>query len=297
MSEFNINTMAIIGVGLIGGSLARALKKHNTVQRVLGYGRRTSSLVKAKQLGVIDDFSTDISEVVKQSDMIVVATPLGSYESLFKSMATHIKPDAIITDVGSVKGNVVEIANSILDDASRFVPGHPIAGTEQSGVEASFAELFEKHRVILTPTASTNVHALGLVTAMWETTGADVTNMEVQRHDKILAATSHLPHMLAYALVDCLATMDESEEIFSNAAGGFADFTRIASSSPEMWHDICYANRNALLTVLDNFDEHINVIRNAIKQNDSQGLLAIFQNAKQQRDAFLDQRQRPLQDD
>lgn len=290
MADFQINTLAILGVGLIGGSLARALKKHNAVNRVIGYGRHTPSLIKAKELGVIDEFDKDLAHVVRAADVIVIATPLGCYEELLQNMKTHVKTDAIITDVGSVKGSVVDAAEKHLSDATRFVPGHPIAGTENSGVEASFAELFEAHRIILTPTTQTNIHALSIITAMWEMTGAEVVNMDVESHDQILAATSHLPHMLAYALVDCLASMEDSDEIFCNAAGGFADFTRIASSSPEMWHDICYSNRKSLLSVLDKFDQHIDQIRQAIVNDDSESLLQIFQNAKQQRDQFMDQR-------
>lgn len=290
MSSFKINTLALIGVGLIGGSLARALKRQRAVNRIIGYGRNPANLRKAVELGVIDDFDTELSGVVKSADVIVIATPLGSYADLFQTMKPHIQSNAIITDVGSTKGCVVEIAQQVLDDVSYLVPGHPIAGTEKSGVEASFAELFEAHRVILTPTDQTNVHALGVITQMWETTGADIVVMDVHRHDDILAATSHLPHMLAYALVDCLAAMEESDEIFSNAAGGFADFTRIASSSPVMWHDICYANRTSLLKVLDKFDQHTDQIRQAILNNNSDHLLDIFQRAKQQRDNFMDQR-------
>jgi len=173
---------------------------------------------------------------------------------------------------------------------ARFVPAHPIAGTERSGIEASFAELFDEHLVILTPVKETDDQAIRAVRQMWEDCGARVVNMEVEQHDRILAATSHLPHMLAYALVECLAEMEEREEIFRFAAGGFRDFTRIASSSAIMWHDVCLANRDALLTVLDDFQEHLGQVRAAIANNDGEQLLEIFSRAKQSRDDFIRRR-------
>ena len=290
MTSFHINRLAIIGVGLIGGSLARSLRQQGVVDHIVGYGRTISSLEKAVKLGVIDEFKTDTAEAVADADVIVLATPLGTFEAILKEIQPVIKADAIITDVGSAKGSVVDAAKSALNNISNFIPGHPVAGTEKSGVDASFAELFEAHRVILTPTEETDPSSLEFIKTMWESTGADVVMMGVEQHDQVLAATSHLPHMLAYALVDCLASMDDSDEIFCNAAGGFADFTRIASSSPEMWHDICYSNRKGLLTVLNKFDEHIDQIRQAIQNEDSKTLLGIFNRAKQGRDNFMDQR-------
>ncbi len=286
----HINRLAIIGVGLIGGSLARALKQANAVDHVLGCGRNVDSLKTAIKLGVIDEYATDPAKAVEDADVIVLATPLKTTESLLKKMQPQIKAEAIITDVGSAKGSVLTAAKNILGDISRFVPGHPIAGTEQSGVAASFAELFDAHRVILTPVEETDREATDFIRQMWELVGADVVCMDILQHDQVLAATSHLPHMLAYALVDCLAGMKESEEIFSNAAGGFADFTRIASSSPQMWHDICYSNRKSLLNVLEQFDLHLNKIKSAIQNDNSSDLLEIFTRAKQERDEFLDQR-------
>lgn len=282
-----INQLAIIGVGLIGGSLARALKRKRACGKVVGYGRDTTHLQKAVDLGVIDEFGLTIANAVKDADVIVLATPLATTETLLKSMHGYLKDTAIITDVGSAKGSVVEAARKALGDHfSRFVPGHPIAGKEKSGVEASTADLFESHRVILTPLPETSVNALELVTNMWETAGAEVVHLSVDQHDEILAATSHLPHMLAYALVDCLAGMQERDEIFRFAAGGFADFTRIASSHPQMWNDICFSNRKQLLKALDLFDEYLNKIRSAIESDNSDELLKIFKRAKETRDQF-----------
>ncbi len=286
-----INKLAIIGVGLIGGSLARALRSKKECEKVVGFGRSRDNLKKAVELNVIDEFSEDIGRVVKNADVIVLATPLASYESLFEAMRDSLSNDVIITDVGSVKGQVVEAARKTLGDIlPRFVPGHPIAGTEQSGVGASFAELFDAHRVILTPLPETNVHAINLITQMWEVTGAEVVHLDVEHHDAVLAATSHLPHLLAYSLVDCLASMQDRSEIFKFAAGGFADFSRIASSHPQMWHDICFSNRKQLLATLEIFSEHLDEVKKAIETEDSEALLTIFTRAKQQRDQFTDQR-------
>lgn len=289
-----INRLAIIGVGLIGGSLARALKRKRACGKVVGYGRDTAHLQKAVDLGVIDEFGLTIANAVTDADVIVLATPLATTEPLLKSMCSYLKDTAVITDVGSAKGSVVDAARKTLDERfPRFVPGHPIAGKETSGVEASTADLFESHRVILTPLPETSINALELVTRMWETTGAEVVHLSVDQHDEILAATSHLPHMLAYALVDCLAGMQERDEIFKFAAGGFADFTRIASSHPKMWNDICFSNRKQLLKALDLFDEYLNRIRSAIESDNSDELLKIFTRAKETRDLFTKLRSKP----
>jgi len=238
-------------------------------------------------LGVIDEYSLTVASAVKEADMVVLATPLATTEPLLRSMRGYLQDNVIITDVGSAKGGVVAAARATLDKLlPRFVPGHPIAGREQSGVEASSADLFTAHRVILTPLPETAVSALDTVTRMWEMCGAEVVHLDVDQHDEILAATSHLPHLLAYALVDCLAGMSERDEIFRFAAGGFADFTRIASSHPQMWHDICFANRKQLLRVLENFDGYLGKIRKAIDQEDSDELLKIFTRAKETRDRF-----------
>lgn len=289
----HIDKLAIIGVGLIGGSLARALRRARACDQIIGFGRNRDHLKKAVELGVIDDFSTQLERVVKDADVIVLATPLKTTESLLREMRPLLKENVVLTDVGSAKTCVIEDAENALGELMpRFVPGHPIAGTEKSGVEASFAGLFEDHRVILTPLPGTAVDALQQVTAMWECVGAEVTHLDAEHHDQILAATSHLPHLLAYALVDCLAGMRDRDEIFEFAAGGFADFTRIASSHPEMWHDICFSNRQQLLAVFDHFNSRLQMIRQAIEQGDSETLLAIFTRAKQSRDRFTDNRKK-----
>jgi len=283
--------VTIIGVGLIGGSLARALKRAGLCQRITGCGRSEGNLKRAVELGVIDDYSIDPPQAAADADLVVLATPLSTTENLLRELAPVLKADALITDVGSAKGSVVAAAARTLGEyLPRFIPGHPIAGTEQSGVEHSFAELFDEHVVILTPLPDSDAEAVERIRRMWKDCGARVITLDIEQHDRVLAATSHLPHLLAYALVDCLAKMEEREEIFRFAAGGFRDFTRIASSSPAMWHDICLANRDRLLDVLDEFDRHLAAVRTALADNDGERLLAIFRRAKTARDGFLETR-------
>jgi len=285
-----INRLAIIGVGLIGGSLARALKSAGVCQTVIGHGRNEKNLTKAKELGVIDEYSLDLAEVISSADVIVLATPLSSTEFLLKAVAENSGKDTIITDVGSIKISVIRSARSILGDHLKFfIPGHPVAGTEQSGVEASFSELFKDHLVILTPLEESHPDAQSLIKSMWEACGAKVVFITPEYHDQVLAATSHLPHLLAYALVHCLETMDEREEIFKFAAGGFKDFTRIASSNPEMWSDICLSNQDYLLKALELFISQLEQITGVINNNDRDGLLQIFSSAKHARDQFLEE--------
>lgn len=282
-----IQRLAIIGVGLIGGSLARALKRAKAVGEVIGCGRNINNLQQAVELGVIDRYETNPAQAVTEADMIVVAVPLGTIASMFAAIRDNLSAQAIITDVGSAKATVVADARQHLGHyLPRFVPGHPIAGTEKSGVAASFAELFEQHRVILTPLPETDPQAMTTVSNMWTQTGAEVIEMSVTHHDEVLAATSHLPHILAYSLVDTLAKMAERTEIFRFAAGGFRDFTRIASSDPQMWHDICLANQQAILQILDSFKTDLAQLITAIQQQDSQYIATVFSRAKSARDKF-----------
>ena len=282
-----IKRLAILGVGLIGGSLALALKKAAAVSQVVGWSRREQTLNRALELGVIDQAETEISEALRGAELVVAAVPVGAMEALFRQVAPHLEQESIITDAGSTKGSVVEAARRAFGGLPPgFVPGHPIAGIEQSGVEAAFPELYQGRRVILTPTPESDPAAVGRVRAMWELCGAEVMEMEVAHHDEVLAATSHLPHLLAYSLVDTLARMDESEEIFQFAAGGFRDFTRIASSDPQMWHDICLANRDALLVMLERFSGDLAQMSDAIRSGDGEYLKQVFIRAKQARDRF-----------
>lgn len=282
------DTITIIGVGLIGGSLAKALKQTNSVAHVVGYDIDESSLQDAMQLGIIDSYHLDIQEAVKDADIIVLALPLSAVDCVFSSIGTTINESVVITDVCSVKSAVTDSARVYLGSAfSRFVPGHPIAGRETYGVQAATAKLFTDHRVILTPVMETETEALQLIKKMWTNVGADVCNLTAKEHDSILAATSHLPHMLAYALVDCLSGLREQDGIFKFVAGGFTDFTRIASSNPQMWHDICFSNRKELLAAIEQYSQHLDKIMEALKCEDSEALLAIFQGAKHSRDSFI----------
>ena len=285
-----IERLCIIGVGLIGGSLARALKQMGEVGEVVGCGRGEVNLQAAVRLGVVDRYDTDPARAVAGADVVVVAVPLGAMEAVLRVIVPQLEPDTVVTDVGSAKSSVIADVERVYGRIpSHFVPGHPIAGTEQSGVEASFATLFQRRRVILTPLAETAAAAHHLVRRMWELTGAEVVDMGVRHHDAVLAATSHLPHLLAYTLVDTLARLDDRAEIFRYAAGGFRDFTRIASSDPKMWHDICVANREQLLEMIALFSADLNRLAEAIRTDDRAAMLAVFQRAKRARDnLYLD---------
>ncbi|MDT8388349.1 MAG: prephenate dehydrogenase/arogenate dehydrogenase family protein [Thiogranum sp.] len=282
-----IRRLCIIGVGLIGGSLARALRAAGEVEEIVGASRNAAHLQKAVDLGVIDRYETDLSAAVKGADMVFVSVPLGAMRAAFEAIRGSLDTGAVVTDAGSAKGSVVEDVQSVFASVPAwFVPGHPIAGTEESGVEASSAELYRGRRVILTPLPETRVEATVRVRTMWEATGAVVREMDVKHHDEILAATSHLPHLLAFTLVESLARMSEKREIFEYAAGGFRDFTRIASSDPVMWRDICLANRDAVLDLLHHFGKDLDVLASAIRNRDEKSILQLFQDAKAARDAF-----------
>lgn len=284
-----IERLAIIGVGLIGGSLARALRAAGAVGEVVGCGRGWPNLERALALGVIDRATDDPARAVMGADVIFVAVPLGAMAGVFAAIKDHLSPDAIITDGGSVKGSVVEDACRVFGTVpDTLVPGHPVAGTEHSGVEASFATLYHKRRVILTPLSHTRPRALQLIERMWLACGAVVTHMDLAHHDEILAATSHLPHMLAFSLVDMLARMKENDEVFKYAAGGFRDFTRIASSSPVMWRDICLANKDALRLTLQNFAKELHSLTEALDEPAGTQLLQIFERSKAARDRYKD---------
>ncbi len=284
-----IGRLAVIGVGLIGGSLARALRRAGLVDEIIGCGRGRANLDMAVKLGVIDRYSHDVGEAVRDADMVFLAVPLGAMHDVFSAMRDSLPKHALITDGGSAKGSVVADCRAAAPELSgRFVPGHPIAGTEKNGVAASFADLYRDRRVILTPLAENDPLAVARVRAMWNACGAEVTEMSVEHHDEVLAATSHLPHMLAFGLVDMLARMKENDEIFRYAAGGFRDFTRIASSNPVMWRDICIANREALGPMLAAFADEMNDLARSIGGGDADGLLDIFERAKAARDRFVD---------
>jgi len=281
-----INRLAIIGVGLIGGSLALALKKTGAVNEVVGYARSEDARQQALELGIIDRAATSMTEAVSHADMVFVAVPMGAMAAIFEEMAEHLSPEAIITDGGSAKAQVVEAARAALGNKFRqFVPGHPIAGTEKSGPSAAFATLYKDHRIVLTPVAETDAAATAKVKAMWQLTGADVFEMQVEHHDTVLAATSHLPHVLAFNLVGMLAQRDDCDDVLRYAAGGFRDFSRIASSDAVMWRDICLGNREAILALLEQYHQGMNRIEKAIREDDGDYLIEVFARAKKARDS------------
>ena len=283
-----INRLALIGVGLIGGSLARALRDAGHVREVVGYGRGLANLQRAVELGVADRIETSLSAAVRDADMVVLATPVGSMAEILSAIAPYLAKQAVVTDVGSVKGTIAAAARAALGaKLSGFVPGHPIAGTERTGVEASFSSLFVGRRVVLTPLPETSAEAVTRVRTMWQAAGADVVSMSVEHHDIVLAATSHLPHLLAYALVDMLARLDDSREIFSFAAGGFRDFTRIASSDPVMWRDISLANRDCDPDMLKKYRAEVDGLITAVAAGDGEKLQSLFARAKVARDALM----------
>jgi prephenate dehydrogenase len=279
--------LCIIGVGLIGGCLALAQRQSGFRGEIVGCDRNGAALEEALALGIIDRAETDPARAVSGADAVVVAVPVGAMESVFAAIAPHLDPGAVITDVGSTKASVVSAARAVWATLPPgFVPAHPIAGTEKSGVGAAFPTLFRGRKVILTPLPESSPTALERVRTLWRDTGAEVVVMPVEHHDEVLAATSHLPHLLAFTLVDTLARMDDSWEIFRYAAGGFRDFTRIASSDPVMWHDICFANREAILGVLTRLEEDLDSLRAAIDCGDGAYVKAVFQRAKRARDHF-----------
>ncbi len=281
------NTVTIIGVGLMGGSLARAIKQNGLALKVIGASRNESHLQEALKLGVIDEYYTDYSVAVKNADLVVLAVPVGAMKPVLNTIKPALKQDAIITDVGSTKQNIQQAVMEIYGEMpANFVLGHPIAGTEQSGVAASFADLYQGKRVILTPSKHTDRLAISKVTALWQGCGALVMEMNCKHHDEVLAATSHLPHMIAYTLVNTLAHMNDKQEIFTYAAGGFKDFTRIASSDPTMWLDISLANKEALLNVLSLFKNDLEKLTSAIVADDDKTIRDMFCFAKQTRDTL-----------
>ncbi len=284
--------LCIIGVGLMGGSVARTARLKGLSKYILGYGRLQDleNLETAKRLGVIDDYTLHIEEAVQDADCVVIATPVESIESILSLLQPVWSDRTIYTDVGSTKANVVAAAQRVFGVVpSNFVLAHPIAGAEQSGVEAAVDDLFVNKRLIISPLNQTRQDALQKIQSFWEYCGSEVSMMEVHRHDAILAATSHLPHILAFALVDMLGHQDEQSEIFNYAAGGFRDFTRIASSDPTMWRDICLANKNEIIPLLQQTKSQLDKIQCLLEHDDGQQLFEIFAYANTARQRFLNQ--------
>lgn len=284
-----INKLTIFGVGLIGGSLALALKKEAYCKTIIGCSRDEKHLQRAEELGVIDSYTLDPIEAVKDADMVLLAVPMRAIPIILEKISKHIDDNTVITDAGSAKGSVITAAKVAFNGKlpKNFVAGHPIAGREKSSVEAAIPDLYNDHKVVLTPTDETSDDALQKVKAMWETAGAIVETLPVKQHDDVLAATSHLPHILAYSLVNTLSKSEYGDAVFDYAAGGFKSFSRIASSDPVMWRDICLENKAALLSSLSNFQQDLSDLADAINEEDAKALEELFAHAKATRDANI----------
>jgi prephenate dehydrogenase len=277
--------ITIIGVGLLGGSLARACKNKSLVENVVGFGRNPEKLKKAQGLGIIDSGTTDLQTAVKNSDLVVLCTPVSTLGPLAREIAPFLEPGCIVTDVGSVKKSVVSDIQSQLPDSVYFVGSHPIAGGEKSGFEASSPDLFDQQKCIVTPTSKTNAFALARVKELWEQTGMQVVSLDVEEHDTIFGAVSHLPHIIAYTLMNTIGDISTKnhEEIISFSGGGLRDITRIASSDPVMWRDICLSNKKPVLSLIDKFQATLQQVRNTIENEDSQLLEQTFETANKYR--------------
>ena len=284
-----IKKLTIFGVGLIGGSLALALKKANYCETIVGCSRDESHLKRALELGVIDEYTLNQQDAVKGADVVLLAVPLRAISIILNNIAGHLDENTVITDAGSAKGSVVDAAREAFGGTlpANFVAGHPIAGREKSSVEAAIDDLYVDHKVILTPTPETSDSALEKVHAMWQATGAIVETLAVKQHDDVLAATSHLPHILAYSLVNTLSKSEYGDSVFDYAAGGFKSFSRIASSDPVMWRDICLENKASIIDALEAYQEDLEKIKEAIVESNTEVIESLFLEAKTTRDRII----------
>ncbi|MDD4978832.1 MAG: prephenate dehydrogenase/arogenate dehydrogenase family protein [Gallionella sp.] len=282
--------LVIFGVGLIGGSFALSLRKADAIKEVVGFGRSETTLQQAKQFGIIDRIGVDVALEVADADLVLLATPVGQMADIMARIAPHLGAHTLITDGGSTKSDVVAAARANLGDKiGQFVPGHPIAGAELSGAAAALDNLYQGKKVVLTPLPE-NTHAtVARVRKAWESCGALVTELSPQQHDEVFAAVSHLPHLLSFALVHDLAQRDNRDVLLSFAASGFRDFTRIAASSPEMWRDICLANREALMSELQRYADELYYLHQALENNDAAKLQEIFSLARAVRSGWTQQ--------
>jgi len=282
-----IGKLVVVGVGLIGGSCAAALRRAGAVGEIVGLGRSSESIARALALGVIDRAATDWADALAGADLVLLSMPVGQTRAALDSAAPHLEAHTLVTDAGSTKGDVVAAARAALGRRiGRFVPAHPIAGAEKSGVDAASADLFRGKRVVVTPLAENAPESVARVRAFWESCGARVTEMDPQEHDRVFAAVSHLPHVLAFCLVDALARRENAEMLFGFAASGFRDFTRIAASHPEMWRDICLANREALLAEIARYGSELDRLRELLAAGDGAALESLFRHAREARNAW-----------
>jgi prephenate dehydrogenase len=288
MTTLRINKLVIIGVGLIGGSFALALKKAKVVKQVVGVGRTRKNLNTALKLGVIDEISLDAAKAVRDADLVLIGTPVGQMAGVMKTIAPHLGGKTIVTDGGSTKQDVIACARKHLGaHFANFVPAHPMAGTENSGAAAAFPELYLDRKVILVPQRETTARALKLVSAAWTACGANVVRLQAREHDEILAAVSHLPHVAAFALMGTLARRKDAKRVLGFSAGGLRDTVRISGSSPEMWRDIFLANRTALLVDIEKYINEIKCLKSSLKAGDGDALQAQFERARHARERWL----------
>ncbi len=282
--------VVIFGVGLIGGSFSLALRKAGAVTEVVGFGRSAATLNEARQLGILDRIGDDVAREVSDADIVLVATPVAQMTEIFKRIASHLGANTLVTDGGSTKGDVVAAARANLGNKlSQFVPAHPIAGGEKSGASAAHADLYQGKRVVLTPMQENAKDVVTRIRKAWELCGANVSELTVEQHDTVFAAVSHLPHLLSFALVHDLAKRDNKDQLLSFAASGFRDFTRIAASSPEMWRDICMANRDALMVELQQYMNELEGLYLALGMNDADKLEEVFTKAREVRSGWTQQ--------
>jgi cyclohexadieny/prephenate dehydrogenase len=270
--------VALLGVGLINGSLAWGILRHGLADEVVGYSRSQGSVDRALELGFISEGSTDAAEIVKDADLVVIGTPVGASGEMAALIAANLKPGSTLTDVGSVKSAVVRDVGPFVPEGVHFIPGHPVAGTENSGPDAGFAELFEDHWCILTPPPGTDQTAVDRLAALWQRLNSKVDFMDAKHHDLVLAVTSHLPHLIAYNIVGTANDMEEvtRSEVIKYAGGGFHDFTRIAASDPTMWRDVFLNNKEAVLEMLGRFSEDLTALQRAIRWGDGDILFDLF---------------------
>lgn len=281
--------VVIVGVGLIGGSFALGLKAAGAAGRIVGLGRSAQALARARELGIIDEAATSPQDAMRGADLVLLAAPVAQTGPILASLLPHLEPQTIVTDAGSTKSDVVAAARAALGDKiAQFVPGHPIAGRESNGPDAAIPDLYRGKKTVLAPLAENAPEAVEKVAAAWRTCGAIIHMLTPQEHDKVFAAVSHLPHLLAYALVDDIANKPHADLLFQYAASGFRDFTRIAGSSPEMWRDISLANRDALLGELDAYLAQLTHLRARLAANDGPALEATYANAQRARRAWTE---------
>ncbi|SCK19616.1 prephenate dehydrogenase/arogenate dehydrogenase family protein [Vogesella sp. LIG4] len=280
-------TLVVIGVGLIGGSFALALKRAGKVARVIGVGRSAANLQRAVELGVIDEASHDAATAVARADLVLVATPVGQMGRVFAEIAPHLPADCVLTDGGSTKSDVVALMRQHLPgQLAHCVPAHPIAGSDLSGAAAAQYGLYDNRRIVVTPLPETDPTAAELVRELWQACGARVYQMSAGEHDAVFATVSHLPHLLAFAYVDAIVGKADAERCFDFAATGFRDFTRIAGSHPEMWRDIALANRDALLVELDTFQQTLDALRAELEAGDAEAMMQRFERARAARQSW-----------